>query len=189
MKQPGRSAEREAAWVERIGQRDEEAFRALFDAYYEQLVVFARLHLPTLEIAEEVVQDVLLSIWRRGSNWRLHGSLRPYLYGAVRRRCADYTRRSHPTNLHQLEAAETYPSKESTEEALRERELRHALQYALEAMPERRRLVFILSRYQGLTYSEIAAVLGISVGTVEVQIVRALKFLRERLAPLLSVFL
>lgn len=185
MKNPESQPEREAAWVERIRQGDEDAFRALFDAYYEPLVVFARLHLPTLEIAEEAVQDVLISIWKRGSDLRLHGALRPYLYGAVRRRCIDYRRRRKKPGRQQLDAATDYAGEDGPEELLREKELRHALQYALEAMPERRRMVFVLSRYQGLTYNEIAAVLGIKKGTVEVQIVRALKFLRERLAPLL----
>ena len=57
-----------------------------------------------------------------------------------------------------------------------------ALQRALDALPERRRLIYLLSRQHGLTYAEIAAALEISIKTVETQMGRALKFLRRRLA-------
>ena len=65
--------------------------------------------------------------------------------------------------------------------ALAEKELSRAIETAIAALPERCRLVFVMSRRQGLSYAEIADALGISVKTVEVHIGRALKSLRERL--------
>src|SRR5690606_17575924 len=65
-------------------------------------------------------------------------------------------------------------------------ELSAAITHAIEQLPERCRLTFLLSRHEGLSYQEIAKVLGVSVKTVEMQMGRALKALRIRIGPLLG---
>ena len=62
------------------------------------------------------------------------------------------------------------------------------IQRAIKELPERSRSVFTMHRYDNLKYSEIAEILNISIGTVETHMVRALKFLRKRLAVFLSIF-
>lgn len=71
----------------------------------------------------------------------------------------------------------------STDAAAREGEIEVALQAAIAELPDRCRQIFELSRGDGLKYAEIASRLGISVKTVEVQMGKALRILRERLKP------
>ena len=173
-------------WVEQIQKGDYVAFEALFSAYYEDLFKFVRSYLRSPQVAEELVQDIFFNIWRGRHQWSPHGSLKAYLYGAARNHAAKYKRHQHIKKRWQMQKErDPKPVSAGPEDALRHRELQQALQRAVAEMPERRRLIYMLSRNRNLTYAEIAAVLGISINTVKVQMGRALKFLRHRLAPFL----
>ena len=176
--------------VRLIRDGDVAAFREMFDAFAPSLIRFARQYLGTTELAEETVHDVFLSVWALGPEWEPRGAVRPYLFSAVRNACIDHLRqRQRKPEERSFSESDIFATTEGSYAALRQKELQAAAQRAIEEMPERRRLVFLLSRQQDLTYAEIAAVMGISVNTVEVQIVRALKFLRERLSPMLTSIL
>ncbi len=129
--------------------------------------------------------DVFISIWRRSQAWRPHGAFRVYLFGATRRRSYDYLRRRRktvPLDERLVTRVEGGPW-----EDIRMDELQRALWGAINAFPPRRREVFVLSRFHGLRYTEIAAILGISVKTVEKHMGLALRQLRKRLGPFLSL--
>lgn len=174
--------------VDRIRQGDHAAFEALFRVYHQDLLRFAHFYVKRLAVAEELVQDIFHNIWQRRRSWKPRGALRSYLYGAVRNHANKYLRgrkvRDRYRTRKQLEADRRIAD-ETPERELRRKELSEAVRGAIAMLPERRRQVFKLSRQQGLTYAEIAAVLGISENTVEVHMVRALKFLRKRVSDLL----
>lgn len=183
-------AERDEQWARQIRAGDCRAFEALFREYYEPLCGFAQSQLQDPEAAEDLVQDLLLDLWRRRRQLRPRQSLRAYLFGAVRNQCIKRIKhRQVRRRWEREEKQKTPPRGADPEEGFRYRELRRAMQEGVAELPERRRQVYVLSRQHGLTYKEIAAAMDISPKTVESQMVKALKFLRERLGPLLPATL
>jgi len=159
------------------------AFDAIFRANYALLVRVAETMLRDRGMAEEISQDVMLELWRRRDTLGVTESVRGYLLQATRNRTLNALRhraiekRSEP---HLMDGTSRLPS---TDAAAREGEIEVALQAAIADLPDRCRQVFELSRGEGLKYAEIASRLGISVKTVEVQMGKALRILRERLKP------
>jgi RNA polymerase sigma-70 factor, ECF subfamily len=165
-----------------IRQGDEDAFDAIFRAHYAPLVGVAERMLRSRAVAEEIVQDVMLELWRRRESLPIEDSLRAYLFRATRNRALNHVRHGRVEREgqpHVVGATADPPTAPST---LVEEEIDTALRAALGDLPDRCREVFELSRVHGLRYAEIAATLGISVKTVEAQMGKALRILRERLA-------
>lgn len=160
----------------------EEAFEAVFRAWYAPLVRAAEAMLRDRAAAEEVVQEMMLALWRRRETLHVDESLRAYLYQATRNRALNHLRRQRIEHRAAPRLAEQPVSTPVADAALGERELADAIRDAVSALPPRCREVFELSRVHGLTYAEIARTLEISVKTVEVQMGKALRVLRERLA-------
>jgi RNA polymerase sigma-70 factor (ECF subfamily) len=112
---------------------------------------------------------------------------RAYLFRAVRNRALNYLRDRKARRAAPLHAARDVPRQDADPGAdLRYGELVAAYHAAVDALPERRRLAFRLSRLYGLTYEEIADVMDVSVNTVRTQMAAALAHLRDRLAPFLQ---
>src|SRR5206468_8950821 len=111
-----------------------------------------------------------------------------YLYQAVRNEAVSYRRRQ-VTQEHALVRVANAPAPASRDGATETEagELAAAVAAAVDALPERCRLIFTMNREQGLSYAEIAAALGLSVKTVENQMSRAFKALRIRLTPFLGL--
>jgi len=176
------------AWSERLRAGDKSAFEELFRSYYDQLVSFASRIVGTSETAEEVVQEVFLSIWRnRARNDFSPNNLPAYLFGAVRKGATSHLRHSHVEQRwrervtrgeNHLVLATATPADDQT----RFNEVVVAVRAAVDELPPRCREAFLLRRQRGLSYAEIAKVMGIAPKTVEVQIGAALRTLRARLA-------
>lgn len=166
----------------RIRQGDEAAFDAIFRAQYPPLVGMAEGMLRSRAVAEEIVQDVMLELWRRRESLPVEESLRAYLFRATRNRALNHLRHSRVEREGQPHAAGPIAEPARAPSTLIEEEIDVALREAIDDLPERCREVFELSRVHGLRYAEIAATLGISVKTVEAQMGKALRMLRERLA-------
>ena len=167
----------------RLRQGDAAAFDRLFRSYYALLVRIAEAMLRDGGTAEEIVQDVMLELWRRREALEVPKSTRAYLLQATRNRALNHLRHLAIERRSEPYVAEMVARVAPTDAQLREREIQGALREAVDTLPDRCREVFELSRVKGLRYAEIAAALGISVKTVEVQMGKALRILRERLAP------
>jgi RNA polymerase sigma-70 factor (family 1) len=170
-------------WLEGIRAGDPSAFETLFHAYYAPLCSFAYRYLGARDLAEEIVQEVFLSIWERRESWDVRTSVRSYLLTSVRNAALSYLRHERVVRRRQAEVRDSHESVAASPEACAlEAETVVAVRQAIARLPDRCRLVFTLHREQGLTYTEVAEALGISPRTVEVQIGRALKSLRKALA-------
>jgi RNA polymerase sigma-70 factor (ECF subfamily) len=175
-------------WAECIRDGSYPAFAQLFHAYYEDLVRFVIGYVKAPEVAEGLVQDVFFNIWRGRHTWNPRGTLNAYLFGAARNHSLKYLRSRRALYRIKDELSQWATNDvESPDGNVQYEEFSQAVGRAIEALPERRRQVFKLSREQGLSYAEIAAVMGISVNTVENQMVRAMKTLRARLSSFLSL--
>lgn len=156
-------------------------FEKLFRTYYATLVTFAAGMVGSTDAAEDLVQEVFIAIWRRRAEIPPDKVARAYLYKAVRHRALNALR-------HDRVARESAATSEhsfvvpSAEDDFMHAEAESAMMAAISRLPERARLMFTLSRDEGLTYAEIAGVTGVSVKTVETQMGRALRALRESLA-------
>ena len=162
---------------------DEGAYDAIFRQWYAPLVATTTGLLRDRGPAEEVVQDVMLELWRRREGITFETSLRAYLFQAARNRALNYLRRQRVESRGEATIAAGMPTPEPADSEAREGELNVAIQQAIAGLPDRCREVFEMSRIQGLKYSEIATELGISIKTVEAQMGKALRVMREKLAP------
>ena len=168
--------------LSRLRAGDAGAFDTIFRTWYAPLVRLAEGMLRERAVAEEVVQDVMLELWRRRESLTEGGTAQAYLFQSTRNRALNHVRhrrvreRGEPFLV--LEDARAA----SAEGELVEEEITVALREAMAALPPRCREVFELSRVRGLRYAEIAETLGISVKAVEAQMGKALRVMRERLA-------
>jgi RNA polymerase sigma-70 factor (ECF subfamily) len=181
---PDRDSDAEQARLlfARLRQGDTAAFDAIFRAWYAPLVGVAQGLLRDRAVAEEVVQDVMLELWRRREELTVGDSPRAYLVRATRNRALNHIRHLRVEQRGAAYAAG--PTEEPAQGAslVVEDELGVALASAVAELPARCRDVFELSRVQGLSYAEIARTLDISPKTVENQMGKALRVLRSRLA-------
>lgn len=169
--------------LDRLRAGDKDAFDSIFRTHYAHLVGLAERMLRERPAAEEIVQDVMLELWRRRETLVVETSLRAYMFRATRNRVLNHIR-------HQRVAARGAPliaadpvAAPSADASIIEQEIDRALQEAIADLPARCREVFELSRVHGLTYAEIARAMDISVKTVEAQMGKALRMMRQRLAP------
>ena len=169
--------------LERIRRGDEGAFDDVFRAHYAPLVGVAEAMLRSRAAAEDVVQDVMLELWRRREALPVQESLRAYLFRATRNRALNQLRHGRVERRSEPHVAGATADPPRAPASLVEEEIDAALNEAVNGLPERCREVFELSRVHGLRYAEIAGTLGISIKTVEAQMGKALRILRERLAP------
>lgn len=174
------------ALLERLRAGDGAAFDAIFRARYALLVGVAERMLRDRAVAEELVQEVMLALWRRREALAEDEALGPYLVRAVRNRALNHLRHLHVERRDAVHAAGATEAPAAGVGPVVAEELAAALHAAVAALPPRCREVFTLSRGRGLSYAEIAEALGISVKTVEAQMGRALKTLRVELAPWLA---
>lgn len=185
------SSDKESFGAIRAG--DLNAFEMMFKTYYQPLCRYANSYLSDPEEAEEIVQNAFIGIWEKRSSIEINTSLKAYLYRAIRN--ASLNNIKHQ-KVKQAYAAMAVSNEEKTIEAsdqsvIRE-ELEDRINTALDVLPEQCRLVFKLSRFEELKYQEIADQLGISIKTVENQMGKALKIMREQLRdylPLIAILM
>lgn len=177
----------ECDWIQRIQRGDGEAYAQLFRCYYGRLCRFAQSMLGNAEAAHEVVQEIFLRIWERRQRWQPTHSLRLYLYQAVRNEAFNFRRRQQLQRRWRAERAQWPVHQKSGEpdglQRLQAEEFRQALEQAIAALPERRRLTFLLHREHGFTYAEIAKIMGISPKTVSNQLTEAFAFALHSFCP------
>jgi RNA polymerase sigma-70 factor (ECF subfamily) len=161
-------------------------FEVMFKTHYSALCSYAHGFLKDPDAAEEVVQEVMFRVWTGRESIVIETSLRSYLFRAVRNGCMNVLKhlniREEYKSFREREMGETQRSKE---DEMIVSELEQKIREAIDHLPVERRKVFILSRYDGLTYGQIAEKLGLSVKTVENQMGKALKSLREELSDYL----
>lgn len=186
-----KNTRKEIEWVENIREGDHQAFEKLFKCYYLPLTRFSWRYVESKAIAEELVQEIFSEIWEDREELSIVESVRSYLYKAVKHRSLNYLK--HQKMEFKYDSRWIEEKEKMTTIDLKDQErieqIKEAIQKAIEELPPRSKMTYKLHRYDGLTYREIAEVMDISVKTVESQMTRTLKILRERLSHLLPFLL
>ncbi|MCF8309647.1 MAG: RNA polymerase sigma-70 factor [Bacteroidales bacterium] len=168
--------------IERLRKGEEKAFETLFQQYYEPLCVFALQYLPDEDAAKDLVQEMFFKIWEKRTNFYITTSLESYLYRSVHNQAINFLNHEKIKKSYKDKILESFRRKiHNDEQAYNEIKLEDAVNQSVESLPEKRKKIFKLSRYEGMKYSEIAAKMDISVKTVEAQMTQAIKSLRDKL--------
>lgn len=159
--------------------QSEQAAELLFKKYYSQICYAVYRIIPDTTTSEDIAQDVFLEIWRKRETIEINSSVKAYLKRAGVNKALNHIR-AKKVNF------ENDDSYEMQNLSIRDHgddvellDLQDIIDKAIDSLPERCRIVFSLSRFEELSYKEIAAKLEISVKTVENQIGKALKIMRS----------
>lgn len=165
---------------------EEAAFSEIYNRYWKKLLTVAINKTDgNVEEAEEIVQDIFVSLWKRRDQLELSSNLSNYLAASVKYRVIknlarkDLRRRYEAENPHVFSTSDN-----STQDWLDFEELRSRLEALVAALPEKCQLIYRMSRESGYSQKEIAGELSISEKTVEAHLGKALKSLRNGLYSL-----
>jgi RNA polymerase sigma-70 factor (ECF subfamily) len=164
-----------------VQQNDTSAFNILFEKYYYYLCNLSQKVLKNNELAKEVVSDVFLKIWLQRETLHIHTSIKAFLTTSVRNLSIDYWRKeSQHRNILDISGIENNFVIVSSEENIIYYETAYIIEQAIERLPPQGKIIFQMSREEGLKYREIAETLNISIKTVETHMRRNFILLRER---------
>ncbi len=162
---------------------EERAMEYLFRRYYGFLCTAIYRVLPDTNLAEDLAQDVFFEFWKKRERLNITTSVKAYLKRAAVNKTLNYIRDQKMRFADEEELPNLENNQGSSQQKLEEEELQALIRASIDRLPERCRMVFVLSRYEEMSYQEIADQLDISIKTVENQISKALKFLRQALRP------
>ena len=157
-------------------------FEALFKQYYAALVVYACKYMPETDVAREIVQDFFVKLYEKRSTLTIDTSLKSYLYRSVYNACMNYINQRNIQEKHIRNIDLERNDEENLENEINSVELQNRIFNLIEALPPKCKIIFKMNRLEGMKNEEIAVNLNLSKRTVETQISKALKILRNKLS-------
>ena len=176
----------------RVRDGDQEAFEVLYKAHYLQLARFSWRYVQSKAVAEELVQELFADIWQDRKNIPLEGSIRAYLYRAIRNRSLNYLKHKKVARKYNNEWMDLNTEEHMTiqyDDQSNKKKVQEELKKSIETLDPKIKTTFKMHRFDGLTYKEIADILEVSVKTVEYRMTKALKLLRSKLSHLIALLL
>lgn len=156
----------------------EKDFEILFRKYFDKLLNFAFNMVKDEEASRDIVQQVFLNFWNIRDKVKIKSSLQGYLYRSVYNSSINHIKYSaRSVRVSNYSGYENNLLKNDEGQQIEEERLK-LLQQSIDNLPAKRRAIFMLNRFNGMTYKEVAEHLGISVKMVEKQIAKSLKSLR-----------
>ena len=162
--------------------KDKADFEGLFKQHYSILCSYANKFLNDVDASEEVVQDLFCNLWNNREKLEI-SSIKSYLFRSVRNSC--YNLIKHINIREEYKAyneSEIKLEEDRVEDNINASELEQKIRETIDLLPAERKKVFIMSRFDGMKYREIAEKQNISIKTVENQMGKAIKFLKEQLS-------
>lgn len=162
-------------------------FELIFKELYKPLVRYCCTIITDRQDAEDIVQHVFVALWQKVESIEINTSIKSYLYKMVHNTSLNRLKHNQ-VKLKYQELANTshlnivYQENEGTE-------LKKQIELSLEKLPEQCRKIFMMSRFEGLKYQQIADTLGLSIKTIENQMGKALKIMRENLKDYITIFI
>lgn len=172
----------ESILIKKMQKDDKSAFSILFTAYFADLVMFSITITRDKNSAEEIVQEVFVSLWEDRNNIEISRSFKSYLLKSVQNRSINWLNHKKIRHAYAHYVIENIKNYENTTESyLLYSELLEKVEKALNLLPQKVSEAFRKNRFEGLTYKEIADIQGVSERTIEVRIGKALRLLRDHL--------
>lgn len=168
--------------------RKEVKFEELFREYFSSLCYFAQKYIADLDSCREIVHSIFVAVWDNRETFDFDKPAKSYLFTSVYNRCMNHIRdqkKFKDVAISEDMIDPVMPDPANLEAA----ELESRIWLIIESLPEKCREIFILNRFEGRKYAEISDKLNISVKTVETQMSKALKILREQLADYIHIIL
>ena len=175
----------EDKFIQQINAKEVGAFRALFEHFYNYLVLYAMKRVRQREVAEDVVQEVFIKVWESREFIREDDNFKGLLFVISRNLIFNQHRKNVNEDFYKMTVLSAMETSYDLEEEITAYNLGEYIDHLIEELPERRRIIFNLSRKEHKSYKEIAFQLNISEKTVENQISEALKFLKKNIMLLI----
>ncbi len=155
----------------------------IYDRYSGRIYNFAFRFLRNAEAAEDATQEVFVKMLKHANQFQGDAKLSTWLFSITANWCRDYLRKSDNKAKESDDVLVTLPgpSDQSPDRKLEQRENEQRVRRALEALTAEQREAILLSRYQGLSYAEIAQIAGCSEGAVKTRVFRAMETLKKML--------
>ncbi|HEY0653361.1 MAG TPA: RNA polymerase sigma-70 factor [Chryseosolibacter sp.] len=161
-------------------------FEAIFQRHHKPLCDVAYNFVRDPEIAKDIVQDVFLKLWRNIQHIELSDQIGGYLFKATTHTALNHLRNNGKTiSIEQNPSVDKKVMTMQTPSQEDFSELETIVENAIDKLPARCRVIYLLSRNEGLKYNQIAETLGLSVKTVENQMTIALERIRGEVLPYL----
>lgn len=169
--------------LQKINNGEENAFQYLFEEFYSMLTVYANKYLQDMDLSRDIVQDVFVRLYEKRESINIEISLKSYLFKSVYNSCINHIRINdiHNKHLYNIKKRKENDYVDLVEE-MQTSELEKFLYDAISELPEQCKKIFKMNRFKGMKNAEIAEKLKLSKRTVETQISKALKILREKLS-------
>lgn len=167
--------------LEHLAKNDVRAFDFLYNKYFSKLYGAVYKRLQNRELTEEVVQELFISLWERRGVLTISTTIETYLFSSVKYLVIAQYKKNNLFEKYSNSLNPEVDDNNFTEQVIAFDELNAAYQNSLKLLPERCREIFLLKR-TGLSQREISEKMDISEKTVENQMTKALKFLREALS-------
>lgn len=168
---------------------DKRQFEQLFREFFAPLCHFSNSYVKDLDAAKGITQEVFVKVWEKRKDIDVNKSLKSYLFSSVKNRSLNYIRdhKKFASQILDVEIANFETPFEQDELELSE--LQEKIDRTINELPVKLKKVFLLSRFEELKYREIAEKLEISQKTVEAQMSKALKILREKLKDYIIILI
>jgi RNA polymerase sigma-70 factor (ECF subfamily) len=160
---------------------DESAMDVLFRRHYKSICRSVYRILKDNNLAEDIAQEVFLGLWKKRDKLKITTSVQAYLKRTAVNKSLNFIRDQKIKFDDEEKMPVQYNNQSTSQQKLDADDLQNLINDSIDLLPEKCRLVFTLSRFEEMTYQEIANELNISIKTVENQISKALKFLRKAL--------
>lgn len=168
--------------VEKLQKGDIEAYDLIYEKYSGKLYYFGLKYLQSSDEAEELVQTVFLKLWENYKTLRKESSFKSYLFTiAYNDICKIFRKRSYNQKFIEDSLYENSQSSSYSEESIDYQSVLNRVRQITENLPERQRVIFEKSRFEGKSTKEISQELGLSPGTIDNYISKSLQFIRSRI--------
>lgn len=170
--------------VKSLTKGDEQAFTQLYKLFEAKIYRYVVSSVKSPELSDDIVQEVFVKVWESRKSLNPEQSFQSFLFTIARNQILNFFRKLKTDEaLRQQVFSFAQRQANYTEEIINFNETEDLIQIALDKLPPRQRQIFELCKVKGLSHQEVAEQLDISEGTVNVQLVKSIKFLRKFLSP------
>lgn len=168
--------------LKECAQNNLRAYDQLFERYFGVLYNFSLNYVRNTAVAEELVMDLMLTIWQKRHELQIEGEVGNYLFRAMKNVLFNFIRKKQLlTSAIELRPDQHPAESKSADHELQHKELQKVYQLKLKELSPQRRKIFQLSREEDMTYMQIAQDMNLSVNTIKTQMLASLKYFRENL--------